>query len=235
MPGRSIIVLTAVLLGVTCFAPISTAQMRGGTMGVPGGARNIGFSSNGLSNIGVSFTGPRFRSFGPAAIFVGDPFYADYPVAPVTIPPQFVVVQPAAPPAADIPLEPKSEPLLIELQGNHYVRFGGKPQSAERATVAPPDYAEPGDRSSPRTTERQAGTELPSPVLIFKDGHREQVPEYAIVGNTIYASANYWQTGHWTKNIQLSSLDIPATVQANHENGINFKLPSAPNEVITRP
>ncbi len=233
MLGRSIIVLTPVLLGATVFVPISTAQMRGGTMGVPGGGRNIGFSNNGFSNIGVSFTRPRSRSFGPATIFVGDPFYADYPIAPVTIPPQFVVVQPA--PAVDTPPEAKSEPLLIELQGNRYVRFGGKPQSAERATVAPPDYAEPGDRSSPVTTERPVGTELPLAILIFKDGHREQVPAYAIVGNTIYASADYWQTGHWTKNIQLSALNIPETIRANHEAGIRFTLPSAPNEVITRP
>jgi hypothetical protein len=239
MPTRLIIVLTSALLGAMVFVPISRAQMRGATMGVPGGAgyagfvRNVGFSNNGFSNTSVSFAGPRSRSFGPGAIFLGDPFYADYPVAPATIPPQFVIVQPA--PAVDTPPEAKSEPLLIELQGNRYVRFGGKQQSAERGTATPPDYAEADARSSPRITQPPAQTELPLAVLIFKDGHREQAPEYAIVGNTIYASANCWQTGHWTRNIQLSSLDIPATVQANHENGVKFTLPSAPNEVITRP
>jgi hypothetical protein len=60
-------------------------------------------------------------------------------------------------------------------------------------------------------------------------------PEYAIVGNTIYASGDYWQSGHWTKNIEVSALNIPATIQANHEAGIRFILPSAPNEVVTRP
>ncbi len=238
MPQRPIIVLTALLLGAMVFAPISIAQMRGATMGVPGGAgyagfvRNIGFSGNGFSNASVSSSGPHSRAFGPGAIFLGDPFYADYPVAPVTIPPQFVIVQPA--PAADSPPEAKSEPLLIELQGDRYVRFGGKLQSGERGTTAPPDYAEAGANSSRGITPRSQ-PELPPAVLIFKDGHREQVPEYAIVGNTIYASANYWQSGHWTKNIQLSSLDIPATLQANHDNGVKFTLPSAPNEVITRP
>jgi hypothetical protein len=242
MPMRLIIVLTAALLG-SIFAPVSIAQMRGATMSVPGGAgyagfaRNIGFSNNGFSNNGfsntsVSFAGPRSRSFGPGAIFLGDPFYADYLVAPVTIPPQFVIVQPV--PAADTPPEAKSEPLLIELQGSRYVRFGGRQQSAERATTAPLDYAEAGARNAPGIAPTSQA-ELPTAVLIFKDGHREQVPEYAIVGSTIYASADYWQTGHWTKNIELSSLDIPATVQANNENGIKFKLPSAPNEVITRP
>ncbi len=203
--------LMIVLLGAAIFAPISNAQMRG-----PGFARSVG----------VSFGGPpRSRSFGRDAIFLGDPFYADYAVAPVTAPPQFVVVQP---PTVAEPPEPKSEPLMIELQGNRYVRIVGQ-QSADRGVTAPSDYVEAGAGS------RHATPELPPTVLIFRDGHREQVPEYAIVGSTIYASGDYWQSGHWTKNIQLSALNIPATMQANRDKGVKFTLPSAPNEVITRP
>jgi hypothetical protein len=225
MPKRRIIASitfsAAVLLGVTILAPISTAQMRGS-----GAGTSSGFGRG----VNVSFGGRSYnRSFGAGAIFLGDPFYADYPVAPVSVPPQFVVVQPAAPPAEAQP-EIKSEPLMIELQGDRYVRFGGRPQSPERGSNAAPDYAEAG--SSPRVAQP---SELPPAVLIFKDGHREQVPEYAIVGNTIYASGDYWQTGHWTKNIQVSALNIPATIQANHQAGIRFTLPSGPNEVVTRP
>jgi hypothetical protein len=213
----------AVLLGVTILAPSSTAQMRGASVGTPSG-----FSRG----VNVSFAGrPYSRSFGAGAIFLGDPFYADYPVAPVAVPPQFVVAQPA-PPVETQP-EIKSEPLMIELQGNRYVRFGGRQQSAERGTNAPPDYAEADAASAPQITRQPA--DLPPAVLIFKDGHREQVPEYAIVGSTIYASGDYWQSGHWTKNIQVSALNLPATIQANHEAGIRFTLPSAPNEVVTRP
>ncbi|HXM61192.1 MAG TPA: hypothetical protein VN950_10075 [Terriglobales bacterium] len=213
----------AVLLGVTILAPSSTAQMRG-----PGVSMPSGFGRG----VNVSFAGrPYSRAFGAGAIFLGDPFYADYPVAPVAVPPQFVVVQPA-PPVETQP-EIKSEPLMIELQGNRYVRFGGRQRSAERGTNAPPDYAEADAASAPQITRQPA--ELPPAVLIFKDGHREQVPEYAIVGSTIYASGDYWQSGHWTKNIQVSALNIPATIQANHEAGIRFTLPSAPNEVVTRP
>jgi hypothetical protein len=203
--------LIIVLLGAAVFAPFSYAQMRG-----PGFARNGG----------VSFTGPpRSRSFGRDAIFLGDPFYADYAVAPVTVPPQFVVVQP---PTAAEPPEPKSEPLMIELQGNRYVRIVGQ-QSADRGVNAPSDYV------GAETGTRHPTPELPPTVLIFRDGHHEQVPEYAIVGSTIYASGDYWQSGHWTKNIQVSALNILATIQANHEAGVRFTLPSGPNEVITRP
>ena len=121
---------------------------------------------------------------------------------------------------------------MIELQGNRYVRYGGKQQLAERGANSPPDYVE-ADAKSPSL--HQAQPELPPTVLIFRDGHREQVPGYAIVGATLYANGDYWQSGHWTKNIELSALNIPATVQANHDNGVKFLLPSAPNEVITRP
>ena len=124
---------------------------------------------------------------------------------------------------------------MIELQGNRYVRFGGTRQSAERGVNAAPDYAEADATISSRAPQPPSQAELPPTVLVFRDGHREQVPEYAIVGSTIYASADYWQNGHWTKNIQLSALNIPATVSANHDNGVRFILPSAPNQVVTRP
>lgn len=213
MPKTPIIVLLAAALSVQ----ISMAQMH-----APGPS---GFGRS----IGVSFAGhPHSRAFGPGAIFIGDPFYADYAVAPVAIPPQFVVAQPA--PAPDVPPEPKSEPLLIELQGNRYVRFGGSQQSVERGVNAAPDYADASNLS-----KQASHTELPPTVLIFRDGHREQIPEYAIVGGTIYASGDYWQSGHWTKSIQLSALNIPATIQANQQAGVRFTLPSAPNEVVTRP
>jgi hypothetical protein len=225
-----IVVLISALLGPVVFASMAMAQMRGPGLSMPGARAPSGFGHG----LGVSFSGrPHFHSFGPGVIFLGDPFYADYPVAPVTIPPQFVGVQPTA--AADTPQETKSEPLMIELQGNRYVRFGGRPQSAERGVNAAPDYAETQASNSHSIPQHPAQAELPPTVLIFRDGHREQVPEYAIVGSTLYASADYWQSGHWTKNIQLSALNIPATVTANHDNGVNFTLPSAPNEVVTRP
>ena len=118
------------LLGLTILAVTSTAQMRGG-----GGGATSGFSRG----VNVSFSGrPYSRSFGRDAIFLGDPFYSDYQVAPVTVPPQFVIVQQPAP-VADTQPEIKSEPLMIELQGNRYVRFGGRQQSAERGANAPLD------------------------------------------------------------------------------------------------
>jgi hypothetical protein len=105
----------------------------------------------------------------------------------------------------------------------------------ERGINAPPDYAQTEAHTFPPITQRRDQPELPPAILIFRDGHREQAPEYVIVGGTLYAKRDYWQSGHWTKNIQLSALNLPATIQANHDAGIKFMLPSAPNEVVTRP
>ena len=216
--------LLSSLLGGT-FAHSAAAQMHSPGMSMRGSGIRSGFVRGSIPFAGRS----RFHSFG--ALFIGDPFYEDYPIAPLNIPPQFVAAQPTAA-AVSLP-ETKSEPLLIELQGNQYVRFEGKQQSAERGTNAIPDDAEVQARTNAQPQQR-ARAELPT-VLVFRDGHREQVPEYAIVDGTLYTNGDYWQSGQWTKNIQLSALNIPATMKANHDNGINFTLPSAPNEVITRP
>src|SRR5277367_111630 len=141
------------LLNAAVFAPFAMAQMRGTTMTMPGAVA----PSGGARGFNVSFNGrPRSHSFGPGAIFLGDPFYQDYPVAPLSLPSQYVVVPP--PPIVDTPPEAKSEPLMIELQGNRYVRFGGRQQSAERSANAPPDYAEAEGSSASRA---QAQPELP--------------------------------------------------------------------------
>ena len=216
MSKRLLIALISAVL--TVLVPSALAQRGGGRTGFGHG-------------VNVSFGGRPFsHSYGRGAIFLGDPFYADYPVAPVTIPPQYVVTQPTT--TIDAAPEPKSEPLMIELQGNRYVRFGGTQQSTDRGINSAPDYEA---SNSALAAQRPARTELAPTVLIFRDGHREQIPEYAIVGSTLYATGNYWQSGQWTKNIQLSALDIPATIQANRASGVNFMLPSAPNEVVTRP
>ena len=74
--------------------------------------------------------------------------------------------------------------------------------------------------------------ELPPAVLVYRDGHREEVADYAIANGVIYVRANYWQNGYWTKHIPLAALDPAATMQDNQQRGVKFMLPSAPNVVI---
>ena len=58
---------------------------------------------------------------------------------------------------------------------------------------------------------------------------------YSIISGVIYARGDYWTTGQWSRRIKLSQLDLPATIKANQQQGIMFRVPAAPNEVITRP
>lgn len=212
--------LIIALLVAGC-APVATAQMRGGGPGV-------------RFRPGFGFAGrqPRFDR----AFFYGDPYlFADYPFEPVDSAmssPQVLVVRPAS--SAEIQPETKAEPLLIELQGNRYVRISDASSQRESGFAAADDKTAPKPYGVAARAQSSTAP-LPPAVLVYRDGHREQVPDYAIVDRVIYARGDYWQNGYWTKQIQLSLLDIPATIQANQEQGVKFVLPSAPNEVVTRP
>jgi hypothetical protein len=71
-------------------------------------------------------------------------------------------------------------------------------------------------------------------VLVFRDGHREEIEKYLIQGDVVYASGDYWSTGSWTKKISISELDVPATLKLNEERGGKFNLPSGPNQIVVR-
>lgn len=77
-------------------------------------------------------------------------------------------------------------------------------------------------------------TETPV-ILIFRDGHREEVTEYTIAAGVLYAHLDYATDGSWNKTIALSSLNLPETTKTNQSRGIKFQLPHSPNEVILRP
>jgi hypothetical protein len=72
-------------------------------------------------------------------------------------------------------------------------------------------------------------------VLVFRDGHREEVSAYTITGGAIYAPADFYRDGSWNRKIELSSLDLPETLKSNYSRGLRFQLPRAPNEVIVGP
>ena len=239
--------LSIALLAVTAFMPLSRAQMRG-AMGRPVFVGHAGFARGVRGGSGLY---RERRSFN-RGIIVGSPFfYPDYDgSAPYAIgsdvegdvgsaPPRVVLVRPVS--ADDSPRRTKLTPLLIEWQGNRYVRFGGIEEPAEVGTSTHPDYAEPTSAKSPTkptmsATQKERSeaqtVELPPAVLVYRDGHREEIPDYAIADGVIYVRGNNWQNGYWTKRIPLSALDAPATMQANQQRGVRFMLPSAPNVVI---
>ncbi len=79
--------------------------------------------------------------------------------------------------------------------------------------------------ASPYPPLDTAHTEIvPDTVLVFRDQHRQEVQNYAIVGQTLW---NFAPAPQHTQKIALSDLDLPATTKANDERGVDFRLPGA--------
>jgi len=76
----------------------------------------------------------------------------------------------------------------------------------------------------PRTAseEPQGAAVVPATVLVFRDRHTREIQNYAIVGQTLWSFA-----AQHTEKIPLADLDLTATVKANDDRGLSFRLPSA--------
>jgi hypothetical protein len=151
------------------------------------------------------------------------PWLAGYPEPPAA--PVIVLQSPPAAPRPMAEVKPL-EPLMIEWQGDHYARLTEAEMSARRS-AAPLDYA--GTPAAQPKNVSEATT-----LLVYRDGHRERVGSYSIVGTVLYASGDFYSNGSWTTKIPLSTLDLPATIKANSAAGVKFELPSGPNVVIAR-
>jgi hypothetical protein len=249
MPGRfTLALLVAALSILQAAAQIRAAGSGSAGFGISGGSTG---SSPGMGRGGFAGGFGRFRQEHPGerrAIFLSYPsFYpdADYDSGEASQP-QVIVVQASAPAPPPAPPAPR-ESLLIEWQGDHFVRSTASAKAPDGAQIAP-DYSErsasllssTGRPSTAPSSPKQKNAvqpprTLPPAVLIFHDGRREEVSEYTIMSGTIYSKADYWTTGSWTRKIQIADLDVPATLKLNQEHGLNFVLPASPNEVVVRP
>ena len=88
-----------------------------------------------------------------------------------------------------------------------------------------PAKAEETEAPARATAEKQVAEahpdSLPGTILIFKDGHRSEIHDYAIVGENLFDLG----TVHVMKKIPLAMLDVPATRKENEQNGVDFRLP----------
>jgi len=77
--------------------------------------------------------------------------------------------------------------------------------------------------NSPGGNQMQPGAAIiPATVLVFRDQHRQEIENYAIVGQTLW---NFAQKR--TEKIPLSDLDLSATAKANEDRGVTFRVPEA--------
>jgi hypothetical protein len=124
-----------------------------------------------------------------------------------------------------------TQPLMIELQNGRYVRITSTAANGEPLPIEP-THAQLD--STKLTTEPRPHNLAPA-VLVFRDGHTEEVRDYAIADGTLYARGDYYTDGYWNKKIELSTLNVAETLQANATRNVKFILPTSPNEVVTRP
>ena len=170
----------------------------------------------------------------------GSPFYSDYDSDPGFFeepPPPFVA--PPTQPSAAAPNP--AESLVLELQGDHWLRLTNYGQS-QTGQIRQPESQQASSQKSAslnaaarQIPASEPPSELPPAVLVFRDGHQEEIGKYVIAGATIYTSADYWSSGSWTRKVQIAGLDIRATLKVNREHGAKFSLPSGPHEVMIRP
>lgn len=113
--------------------------------------------------------------------------------------------------------------------GRRQVTANGMPEMAGRTAggnaEADSSYDAGADSAADAAPETRAEPPVPvvaqpTTVLVFKDGHRAEVVNYAIVGDTLFDFS-----GDRAHKIPIADLDLAATQKANDAVGVEFKLP----------
>ena len=88
------------------------------------------------------------------------------------------------------------------------------PARAYNADPPQQAYAAPPQQPAPHDVKPGEPT-----VLVFRDGHRQEAINYAIMEQTVYVFDKR------TQKIALADLDVPATIKANDDVGMSFSIP----------
>jgi len=238
-----LIALLVGLIGTALLASPARGQGHGGRGFAPAGraaatisrgravGRHFVRMHNGRRAFAGSRFGPNYYPYYDSDYYPYDP-QDDVGEAP---PPPFRAQATALTSPANPPKPPES--LVMELRGDHWVRLTSYGPMAIAGEFGEPQS---GAASGPAQAKgsvaaiRAQAPELPPAVLVFRDGHQEEVAKYTIVGTTLSIKTDYWNTGSWTRKIPIAELNLAATLQANQERGAKFSLPSRPSEVIVR-
>jgi hypothetical protein len=95
----------------------------------------------------------------------------------------------------------------------------------ERLREEQQETSSPSFRTERERMSHPQGAEKSEPgeptILVFQDEHRQEVHNYAIVGQTLLIF-----TEQRARKVPLASLDIDATRSANEEHGVEFRVPN---------
>lgn len=98
----------------------------------------------------------------------------------------------------------------------------------EKAPAKPAAKSSPGkkksatvaDAASTSSITPDADERVTKTVLVFRDGHKMEATNYAIVGQSLWI-----YTDQDSKKVPLSDLDVTATKNANSDRGVVFQVP----------
>jgi hypothetical protein len=236
--NKRFVALSLTVFGAAVFVSSAQAQRHAAFTFAPEGRTGRAVSAGSRANL-VRARHTR-RNFAGSAF--ASPFYSDYDSEPENFeepPPPSPFIARTTQPSAVAPNP--AESLVLELQGDHWVRLTNYGQS-QTAQILQPESQQASSLTSSslfsagrQIPASEPPSELPPAVLVFRDGHQEEIGKYVIAGPIIYTSADYWSSGSWTRKVQIAALDIPATLKVNRERGAKFSLPSGPHEVMIRP
>ena len=229
-----LVALSIAILGAMVFVPSAQAQRH--VASAPSGRPGAAVAPRG--SVKTRFVRQSHRRRFSSDSAFAPYFYPDYDSEPETVdaPPAQIIEQ-SAEPASAVPVPNRAGALVLELQDDHWVRITNSGQSQTGGQSSQPQSESLANlpTATPRRIQAEAlPSELPPAVLVFRDGHKEEIRKYIIEGTTIYIRTNSWSYGSWTRKIQVAELDVPATLELNQERGAKFSLPSSPNEVMLR-
>jgi len=112
------------------------------------------------------------------------------------------------------PMGPNEPTLHIVVEQPPVRLYNRDPDDPQASTALPGPPVQVREPPAPDTKQAEPT------VLVFRDGHQQEVTNYAIMGQTVYVFDKRAQ------KIALADLDVPATVKANDVRGLDFNVPA---------
>src|SRR5882672_2573290 len=213
------------LLTVTSTGAFAQRSLSAAPHFSPGRGQTFSSAASIISRPGFS-EASRFGRTGPRSLFdlfgiFSNSLYSDpisesgYPVASQS--PGIILQNALASGHTAEPIPQAAQPLLIELQGNSYVRLSGPDDIHTGTSRTEPARQElrPSSLFASVNNHPSAAASLAPVTLIFRDGHHDEVSDYTIADGILYTRGDYYADGSWRKKIELSTLDLPQTIKLN--------------------
>jgi len=206
-------------LGPNGFQDGFRGGFRGGFQG------NFRFGNN--FNVGSRF---RFRH-GRSRFFFGD--QSSFFAVPVAVAPYYsVMYDPQSVDQTDVEEDDGPGPTVFEHRGRYHRRSDDpdadsrddsaseRPRDRRASDNAPESSLTASSAGNPPIPAPPPETPQPTSILVFRDGHKLEVKNYAIVGDTLYDLT----PGH-PRKILLADLNLSATEKINDDRGVDFTAP----------